>query len=53
MIQRLNCPITGQPTEVIFSRPYTLSEFQPMMRADFWPVRRAGVSLRFAHVRSF
>ncbi|MST01105.1 MAG: class I SAM-dependent methyltransferase, partial [Pedosphaera sp.] len=34
MIQRLNCPITDQPAEMVFSRPYTLSEFQPMMRAD-------------------
>ena len=34
MIQRINCPITGQASEVIFSRPYSLPEFQPMMCGD-------------------
>ena len=31
MIQRLTCPITGQPARVIFARPYQLPEFRPMV----------------------
>jgi SAM-dependent methyltransferase len=31
MIQRLTCPITGLPSQVIFARPYHLPEFQPMI----------------------
>lgn len=31
MLQRTNCPITGQRAEVIFLRPYSRPEFQPML----------------------
>src|ERR1043165_1218840 len=34
MTRRLNCPITGLPAPVIFSRPYRLPEFQPMIRGS-------------------
>ena len=31
MIQRQLCPVTGRPAEVIFSRPFRLPEFQPLI----------------------
>ncbi|MBI2949787.1 MAG: class I SAM-dependent methyltransferase [Verrucomicrobia bacterium] len=31
MIQRTTCPITGQPASIIFSRPYSRAEFQPLI----------------------
>ena len=32
MIQRLQCPLTGQAAPVVFSRPYDLPEFRSMTR---------------------
>lgn len=32
MHQRIHCPITGEKTEIIFSRPYTHSKIQAMVR---------------------